>query len=138
MELERVHTYFAKLKKAAHTEGDADNVGPSQRIDAAAASRMIAAAAGEKRKHTRFDEDEEKSHPVKEKKTKDVSATSEVSAKSKTKKAKKKEAASNLEPFAQDKLHQTDVKATKDSDKSAKSKHKTDSESKKKKKKKQA
>ncbi|KAI3627609.1 hypothetical protein CBS14141_001610 [Malassezia furfur] len=138
MELERVHTYFAKLKKAENKDGEADNAGRSQRIDAAAASRMIAAAAGEKRKHTRFDEDEEKSRPAKEKKTKDPSATSEMSAKSKTKKTKKKEAASNLEAFAQDKLHQADVKATKDSEKSSKSKHKTDSDSKKKKKKKQA
>lgn len=137
MELERVHTYFAKLKKAEHSDGDTASAGPSQRIDAAAASRMVAAAAGEKRKHTRFDEDEEKPRPVNEKKTKDISATPELSSKSKPKKTKKKEALSNLETFAQDKLSEADVKASKNGEKSSKPKHKTDAESKKKKKKKQ-
>ncbi|KAI3625944.1 hypothetical protein CBS9595_001305 [Malassezia furfur] len=137
MELERVHTYFAKLKKAEHSDGDTASAGPSQRIDAAAASRMVAAAAGEKRKHTRFDEDEEKPRPVNEKKTKDISATPELSSKSKPKKTKKKEALSNLETFAQDKLREADVKASKNGEKSSKPKHKTDAESKKKKKKKQ-
>lgn len=88
--------------------------GPSQRIDQGAAARMIAAAAGEKRKHKRFDGEgeDEKSEPTKpksqkapkkESKAKDAakaepkatpekdSAKSKGDAKTKTKKADKHE-----------------------------------------------
>lgn len=93
--------------------------GPSQRIDQGAAARMIAAAAGEKRKHKRFDGEgeDEKSEltkpksqkaPKKESKAKDAakagpkaepkataekdSAKSKGDAKTKSKKADKYEA----------------------------------------------
>ncbi|WFC93982.1 hypothetical protein MBRA1_000609 [Malassezia brasiliensis] len=135
MELERVHTYFTKLKKAERADGGTGESAPSQRIDAAAASRMVTAAAGEKRKHTRFDEEEEKPNPEKSGKTKNTSTTSELNSKIKSKKTKKKETTSNLETFAQDTQHKGDVKMAKDGEKASKSKHKTDTESKKKKKK---
>lgn len=56
-ELERVHSYFAKLKGVSSNTKEKT----SQKIDVDAAKRMVHAAAS-LGKHTRFDE--EKSHPL--------------------------------------------------------------------------
>ncbi|WFD42270.1 hypothetical protein MPSI1_000911 [Malassezia psittaci] len=56
LELERVQTYFEKLKAAQNGKSSiASTDSPSQTIDVDAASRIIAAGTGAKRKHTRFD-----------------------------------------------------------------------------------
>ncbi|WFC98191.1 hypothetical protein MYAM1_000915 [Malassezia yamatoensis] len=56
LELERVQTYFEKLKAAQNgVIGSTSTDPPSQTIDVGAANRIIAAGTGAKRKHTRFD-----------------------------------------------------------------------------------
>lgn len=85
VELERVHTYFEKLKKAAGIEDRMFLSNPDipQRVDTEAAGRMISAASGAKRKHKRFNDDDLKEAPNNEKETQSVADTSGNHAKPK-------------------------------------------------------
>ncbi|WFD02576.1 hypothetical protein MOBT1_001257c, partial [Malassezia obtusa] len=131
LELERVHTYFAKLKKA---EGSSENdsstsTGPTQRIDAAAAGRMISAATGEKRKHTRFDEEEDKTDETPSNTTPPSKSSDKKSKKSKKKQAGSDDAGSDSPSRAKS----AETVKTKLDDSSSKTKSKSSSQTKKKK-----
>ncbi|SPO42610.1 related to LRP1 - nuclear exosome-associated nucleic acid binding protein [Moesziomyces antarcticus] len=118
-ELERVKSYFGKIKRVQDDEKEPKNEQKGSRVDKSAAGRFIRAAlAGEPGstpgKHTKFDDDASPAKPEKKQETKEAETGSAAEEVKTTPAGKKKRPA--MDPFEGYDKPKTPKSATKDTD----------------------